>query len=58
MIGAVIGDVVSSCFELRNYRDKEFPLFTQSCKCTDDTVMTAAIALAVQQKYIMAFRGI
>lgn len=26
MIGAVIGDVVSSCFEFRNYKDKEFPL--------------------------------
>lgn len=47
MIGAVIGDVVGSRFEFRNHKDKEFPLFTQSCKCTDDTIMTAAIALAV-----------
>lgn len=51
MIGAVIGDVVGSSFEFRNHKDKEFPLFTQSCKCTDVTIMTAAIACSVAEAY-------
>ena len=47
MIGAIVGDVVGSRFEFHNHRDKEFPLFTNSCKVTDDSIMTTAIAIAV-----------
>lgn len=47
MIGAIVGDVVGSRFEYHNHRDKEFPLFTDSCKVTDDSIMTTAIAIAV-----------
>lgn len=47
MIGALVGDVVGSRFEFSNHRNKEFPLFTDSCKVTDDSIMTVAVALAV-----------
>lgn len=47
MIGAAIGDIVGSRFEFRNHKDKDFALFTEQNKFTDDTVMTAAIAVAV-----------
>ena len=47
MIGAVIGDIVGSRFEFHNHKSKEFPLFAANSHFTDDTVMTAAIALAV-----------
>lgn len=47
MIGAIIGDVVGSRFEFHNHKSKDFPLFTDSCKVTDDSIMTIAIALAI-----------
>lgn len=47
MIGALVGDVVGSRFEFSNHRNKEFPLFTDSCKVTDDSIMTVAVTLAV-----------
>ena len=47
MLGAMIGDVVGSRFEWRNHKSKNFKLFAAACKCTDDSVMTAAIGKAV-----------
>lgn len=47
MLGAIIGDIVGSRFELVNYKAKDFELFNQSCRYTDDTVMTIAIAKAI-----------
>ena len=47
MIGAIIGDIVGSRFEFRNYLDKDFELFTPRCRFTDDTVMTCAVAQAL-----------
>ena len=47
MIGAIIGDVVGSRFEFRNYLDKDFDFFTPRCRFTDDTVMTCAVAQAL-----------
>ena len=49
MIGSIIGDIVGSRFEGRNLRSKEFDLFTPSCRPTDDSVMTLAIADALLQ---------
>lgn len=47
MIGAIIGDVVGSRFEFRNYLSKDFAFLTPSCCFTDDTVMTCAVARAL-----------
>ena len=44
MLGAIIGDIVGSIYEWHNIKTKEFPLFGQKCKFTDDTVMTIAVA--------------
>jgi len=49
MYGAIIGDIVGSRYEGVKGRDmfKEFDLFTSRSKCTDDSVMTIAVADAL-----------
>ena len=48
MYGAVIGDIVGSPFEFdRGEKTKEFLLFSERCRFTDDTVMTVAVAEAL-----------
>lgn len=48
MIGAIIGDIVGSRFEFDNNKTKNFELFDNECFFTDDSVMTIAIANALQ----------
>lgn len=47
MIGAIIGDVAGSRFEWHNVKTKEFELFTQWCRPTDDSIMSLAVAKAI-----------
>ncbi len=47
MIGAIVGDIVGSRFEWNNKKSKEFLLFSDKCKPTDDTNMTLAVAKAI-----------
>lgn len=47
MYGAWIGDIVGSKYEFNNIKTKEFPLFSQGCDYTDDSIMTAAVAKAI-----------
>jgi len=47
MLGAIIGDIVGSVYEWNNIKTKEFPLFSEKCHFTDDTVMTIAVADAI-----------
>ncbi|MCD8300640.1 MAG: ADP-ribosylglycohydrolase family protein [Clostridiales bacterium] len=47
MYGAIIGDIVGSVYEWHNIKTKDFPLFRRSCRFTDDTVMTCAVAEAI-----------
>ncbi len=47
MLGAIIGDIVGSRFERNNHKSKDFELFTDQCRFTDDTAMTVAIAKAL-----------
>ena len=49
MTGAIIGDIVGSRFEFNNRKTKDFTLFTPRCFFTDDTVMTLAVADALNQ---------
>jgi ADP-ribosylglycohydrolase len=44
VIGAIIGDIVGSVYEFRNINTKDFPLFSEKSRFTDDTVMTVAVA--------------
>ena len=49
MLGAIIGDIVGSRFEFVDdiLRPKNFALFTPSCRPTDDSFMTLAVAEAL-----------
>ena len=47
MLGAICGDVVGSKYERFNYKGMDFPLFSEGCRYTDDTVLTVAVADAI-----------
>ncbi len=47
MVGAIIGDIVGSIYEHHNIKRTDFPLFGRSCRFTDDTVLTVAVADAI-----------
>lgn len=47
MLGAFAGDIIGSIYEFNNIKTKEFPLFSNSCFATDDSVMTAAVCNAL-----------
>ena len=49
MLGAIIGDIAGSRFEFDNRRSKEFELFAPSCRPTDDSIMTIAVAQALME---------
>jgi ADP-ribosylglycohydrolase len=44
MIGAIVGDIVGSIFEWHNVKTKDFPLFSDACFFTDDSILTVALA--------------
>ena len=44
MLGAIVGDIVGSIYEHANHRSKEFPLFKDDSRFTDDSVLTCATA--------------
>lgn len=48
MIGAIIGDVAGSIYEWRNIKTTDFPLLSPACHFTDDSVMSIAVADALQ----------
>ena len=48
MYGAILGDIIGSPFEFdRGDKTKDFVLFTEGCRFTDDSVMTLAVAEAL-----------
>lgn len=47
MIGAIIGDISGSKYEFNNIKSKDFNIFDQDCKFTDDTVLTCAVAKSI-----------
>ena len=49
MLGAILGDIVGSPFEFdhNNYKHTDFPLLSEKSHFTDDTVMTAAVAVGL-----------
>lgn len=47
MLGALIGDIVGSVYEWKNRKEKDFPLLEPTCRMTDESVMTAAVASAI-----------
>ena len=51
MLGAIIGDTVGSRYEWRNHKNKDFELFHRSCRFTDDSVCTMAVAETLLDHY-------
>ncbi len=49
VLGAIIGDIVGSRFEFNNINSKDFDLFDKDCRFTDDTVLTVAVAEALDK---------
>lgn len=49
MIGAIIGDIVGSKYEFGGIKTKDFPLFSDGCSYTDDTIMSVAVANALTE---------
>ena len=47
MYGAIIGDIIGSKYEFHNIWTKDFPLFSEGTRFTDDTVLTIAVSSAV-----------
>lgn len=54
MLGAVIGDYIGSVYEWRNIKRTDFPLFSDACRFTDDSVMSIAVADALMNHRDMA----
>ncbi|ALC16887.1 ADP-ribosylglycohydrolase [Desulfuromonas soudanensis] len=44
MLGALAGDIIGSRFEWANHKSKDFDLFTEESRFTDDTVHSVALA--------------
>lgn len=44
MLGAIAGDVIGSVHEGSGTKTKDFALFDEDCRYTDDTVLTVAVA--------------
>ncbi len=44
MLGAIAGDIIGSVYEWNPIKTAEFPLFSESSRFTDDTVLTVALA--------------
>lgn len=51
MLGAILGDIIGSVYERRNTTRSDFPLFSEGCRPTDDSVMTLAVARALMHTW-------
>ncbi len=47
MLGAIAGDIIGSVYEASPIKTKEFPLFGEKSRFTDDSVLTLAVAHAI-----------
>jgi ADP-ribosylglycohydrolase len=50
LLGAIIGDVIGSVFESENIKTVDFDLFSRFSRFTDDTVLTVALADALNNR--------
>ncbi len=44
MYGAILGDIIGSIYEHNNAKSRDFPLFSDTCFFTDDSICTVAVA--------------
>lgn len=59
MLGAIIGDIIGSVYEVNNHRTTDFPLFTEASHVSDDSVLTLAVADSLLNKtsYFNSYRA-
>ena len=59
MVGAIAGDMIGSVFEHDPIKTTKFPLFADSSRFTDDTVLNVVIADAIlnQRNYGTALKN-
>lgn len=59
MIGAIAGDIIGSVHEFLGRKTKDFPLFVEDSRFTDDTVLSIAVAdcLLTGTPYVNAFHA-
>lgn len=50
MRGAIVGDIIGSAYEFHPIKTKVFELFPESARFTDDSILTAATAVAIMEK--------
>lgn len=55
MIGAIVGDVIGSVYEWDNIFDTDFPIPDSRGHVTDDSVMTVAVAEALEKAFPLDF---
>ena len=51
MLGAIIGDMVGSIYEFHPLKKKEFDIFNQRMRMTDDSLLTIAVARVLINHY-------
>lgn len=49
MVGVILGDIIGSSYELEPIKTKNFELFNDNSKITDDTIMSLAVFKAVNE---------
>jgi ADP-ribosylglycohydrolase len=59
MLGAIAGDVIGSVHEFLGQKTKDFPLFVEESRFTDDSVLSIAVAdcLLTGSPYVEKFRA-
>jgi ADP-ribosylglycohydrolase len=59
MLGSIAGDIIGSVFEGHATKNIDFPIFTNDCVFTDDTVMTIAVADSILHgtEYVQSFKN-
>ena len=55
MLGAIIGDMVGSVYEFHPIKRKEFNIFDQRMRMTDDSLLTIAVAKVLLKHYTIKY---
>jgi ADP-ribosylglycohydrolase len=56
MIGAIVGDIIGSVYEMKFSTPVGFPMFSEKSRFTDDTVLTCATAEALLQHSLIPYK--
>lgn len=56
MIGAILGDIIGSAWEMNMKTPVGFPLFTEKSRFTDDSVLTCATAFALLNPSLHSYK--